>query len=64
MLIITSFRIPQERMKDGSFSINQKRKIIKMLEENKLLETVPMEVGYFSGTDNSLPLPHNIQYKS
>jgi len=55
-----------ERMKDGSFSLNQKRKIIKMLEENKLLETrpVPMEVGYFSGTDNSVPLPHNIRYKS
>jgi len=57
-----------QRRADGSFLLNQKGKIIRMLEEYGLLESkpvaTPMETGFLnSETEDSTRLPDNSKYR-
>lgn len=60
--------IQVERQANGSFLLNQKAKITKLLEDHGLLESkpvaTPMETGFLSaGTTESAELPNNTLYR-
>lgn len=56
-----------EREGNSSFLLNQKNKIIQMLEEHEMLDSkpaaTPMETGFLTSEEDSQKLPNNTKYR-